>query len=405
MIDFTLTEENRLVRDAARAFVEAEILPNIREWDEKGEVHREVFATMAELGVPRARRSRSATAARGMDYVSFAMLCEELERADTAFRVVQSVHVGLNSLTLLQWGTEEQKQRWLVPQAKGEKLATFGLTEPGVGTDAGQPRRRPRGATATRTSSTARRSGSASPTSPTTSSSSRPSTASKKHKGVTAFVLERGMPGLTTGTLHGKLGHPGRQHRAHQLRGRARPGREPDRRGGRGLPDRDERDRPGPLHGRRGRGRAGPGLPRRVAPVRARAPDVRRRRSASTSSSSRCSRRWSRGPRSGGCSSGGPAWLKNQGLRNTRETSLAKWHATDHSVQSALDAIQIHGANGYSNEFPVERYLRNSKAAVIYEGTSQLHTLIQADYALGYREDRPLRCEPVPAQGFERPTG
>ena len=90
-------------------------------------------------------------------------------------------------------------------------------------------------------------------------------------------------------------------------------------------------------------------------------------------------------------------WLKNQGLRNTRETSLAKWHATDHAVQSALDAIQVHGANGYSNEFPVERYLRNSKAAVIYEGTSQLHTLIQADYALGYREDRPLRCEPWPA--------
>ena len=96
-------------------------------------------------------------------------------------------------------------------------------------------------------------------------------------------------------------------------------------------------------------------------------------------------------------------WLKNQGLRNTRETSLAKWHATEHAVQCALDAIQVHGANGYSNEFPVERYLRNSKAAVIYEGTSQLHTLIQADYALGYREDRPLRCEPWPAQGWERP--
>ncbi|HEV2005656.1 MAG TPA: acyl-CoA dehydrogenase family protein, partial [Candidatus Limnocylindrales bacterium] len=76
-------------------------------------------------------------------------------------------------------------------------------------------------------------------------------------------------------------------------------------------------------------------------------------------------------------------------------------HATEHAVQSALDAIQVHGANGYSNEFPVERYLRNSKAAVIYEGTSQLHTLIQADYALGYREDRPLRCEPLPAEGFE----
>ena len=73
--------------------------------------------------------------------------------------------------------------------------------------------------------------------------------------------------------------------------------------------------------------------------------------------------------------------------------------------RAALDAIQVHGANGYSNEFPVERYLRNSKAAVIYEGTSQLHTLIQADYALGYREDRPLRCEPWPAAGLGAPGG
>ena len=136
MIDFTLTDENRLVRDTARAFVEAEILPNIREWDASGEVHREIFAKMGELGFLGAPIPEQ-YGGLGMDYISFALLCEELERADTAFRVVQSVHVGLNSLTLLQWGTEEQKQRWLVPQARGEKLATFGLTEPGVGTDAG----------------------------------------------------------------------------------------------------------------------------------------------------------------------------------------------------------------------------------------------------------------------------
>src|SRR6187397_1550229 len=135
MVDFTLTDENRLVQQSVRAFAEAEILPNIREWDEKGEVHREVFARMAELGflgAPIPERYGGA----GMDYISFALLCEELERADTAFRVVQSVHVGLNSLALLQWGTEAQRRRWLVPQARGEKLATFALTEPGVGTDA-----------------------------------------------------------------------------------------------------------------------------------------------------------------------------------------------------------------------------------------------------------------------------
>ena len=110
---------------------------------------------------------------------------------------------------------------------------------------------------------------------------------------------------------------------------------------------------------------------------------------------------WADAERPDVCTSG--RCVDFQGRRNTRETSLAKWHATEHAVQSALDAIQVHGANGYSNEFPVERYLRNSKAAVIYEGTSQLHTIIQAEYALGYRENKPLRCEPLPAQGWSRP--
>ena len=101
MVDFALTDENRLVQQSVRAFAEAEILPHIRAWDEKGEVHREVFARMGSqgfLGAPIPERYAGA----GMDYISFALLCEELERADTAFRVVQSVHVGLNSLALLQ---------------------------------------------------------------------------------------------------------------------------------------------------------------------------------------------------------------------------------------------------------------------------------------------------------------
>ena len=139
VIDFTLTDEHRLVRDAARAFVEAEILPNIREWDEKGEVHREVFAKMAELGflgAPIPERYGGA----GMDYISFALLCEELERADTAFRVVQSVHVGLNSLTLLQWGTEEQRQRWLVPAGEGREAGDLRADGAGRGHGRRQPR-------------------------------------------------------------------------------------------------------------------------------------------------------------------------------------------------------------------------------------------------------------------------
>jgi glutaryl-CoA dehydrogenase (non-decarboxylating) len=86
-------------------------------------------------------------------------------------------------------------------------------------------------------------------------------------------------------------------------------------------------------------------------------------------------------------------WMKNQGLRNTKETSLLKWFATDASFEAANEAIQIHGAYGYSDEYDVERYLRNSRGAIIYEGTSEIHQLMQAGYALGYRKDSILRCE------------
>jgi glutaryl-CoA dehydrogenase (non-decarboxylating) len=401
-MDFTLTDENRLVRDSARAFVEAEILPYIRDWDANGEVHPEVFTRMGELGflgAPIPERYGGA----GMDYVSFALLCEELERADTAFRVVQSVHVGLNSLTLLQWGTEEQKQRWLVPQARGERLATFGLTEPGVGTDAGN------------LETTARRDGDSYVLNGHKIWISLADLADhflvfasvdreKKHKGVTAFVLERGMAGLTTGTLHGKLGI---------------------RAGNTGLIDME--DVRVPVENRIGeegegfliamsaidQGRftvaAGAvGLAQACLDASLKYAHERKTFGQEIGEHQLVKQmlaNMAKGTEIGRLLVFQAAWLKNQGLRNTRETSLAKWHATDHSVQAALDAIQIHGANGYSNEFPVERYLRNSKAAVIYEGTSQLHTLIQADYALGYRHDRPLRCEPQPAQGFERPAG
>ncbi len=401
MIDFTLTDENRLVQQAARAFAEAEILPYIREWDERGEVHREVFEKMAEqgfLGAPIPEQYGGG----GMDYISFALLCEELERADTAFRVVQSVHVGLNSLALLQWGTEEQRRRWLVPQARGEKLATFALTEPGVGTDAAN------------LATTARRDGSGYRLNGQKIWISLADLAdhflvfatldrSKGWRGICAFVLERGMKGLSTGTIHGKMGI---------------------RAGNTGLINLDdvfvpEENRIGEEgegflvamsaidQGRYTVAAGAVGLAQ--ACLDASVKYARERRTFGQEIGrhqlvKQMIARMVAGIEMGRLLVWRAGWLKNLGLRNTRETSLAKWHATEHAVQCALDAIQIHGAYGYSNEYPAERYLRNAKAAVIYEGTSQLHTLIAADYALGYREDRPLRCEPWPAQGFERPA-
>ena len=79
------------------------------------------------------------------------------------------------------------------------------------------------------------------------------------------------------------------------------------------------------------------------------------------------------------------AWLKNEGKRNTRETSLAKWHATESAFRAAHLAIQVHGAYGYSAEYGIERYFRNARAPIIYEGTTQMHKMMQAEHALGYR--------------------
>jgi len=399
VIDLRPTEENRLVQRTVRDFVADEILPHIREWDEKSEVHREVFARMAELGLLGAP-IHTEWGGSGMDYVSFAMICEELERGDTAFRVVQSVHVGLNSLTLMQWGTEEQKQRWLVPQAKGAKLATFGLTEPGVGTDAGN------------LASTARRDGDSYLLNGEKVWISLADIAdhflvfasvdrSKGHRGVTAFLLERGMKGLTTGTLHGKLGIRAGNTGTISMDNLRVPAEHRIGEEGEGFliaMSAIDQGRFTVAAGNVGLAQACLDASVRYAHERETfGEEIGRHQLVKQMIAKMVA-----GIEAGRLLVWRAAFLKNHGVRNTRETSLAKWHATDHAVASALDAIQIHGANGYSNEFPVERYLRNAKAAVIYEGTSQLHTLIQADYALGYREDRPIRCEPWPAQGWER---
>jgi glutaryl-CoA dehydrogenase (non-decarboxylating) len=85
------------------------------------------------------------------------------------------------------------------------------------------------------------------------------------------------------------------------------------------------------------------------------------------------------------------AWMKNTGVRHTREVSMCKQYATDAAFNAAHDAIEVHGAYGYSAEYPVERFLRNARAPIIYEGTREVHTILQGEYALGYRQDKPVK--------------
>src|SRR5688500_4094091 len=134
-MNFDLTDEQRLLEQSVREWAGKEVAPRIRELDREHRFDRTIFPQMAALGLLGISVPAEYGGA-GMDYLCLGLASEELEYVDTSLRVVLSVHVGLNSLTLLAWGTEDQKQRYLVPQAQGTKVATFGLTEPSAGSDA-----------------------------------------------------------------------------------------------------------------------------------------------------------------------------------------------------------------------------------------------------------------------------
>src|SRR6267143_786625 len=134
MNDFELNDDHRAIQQTVRDFALKEVAPRIKELDEKQMFDRSILDKMAELNLLGVCIPEEYSGA-GFDYISLGLVCEELEAVDTFMRVIMSVHTGLNSLTLLTWGTKEQKQKYLVLQAKGEKLETYGLTEPGAGSD------------------------------------------------------------------------------------------------------------------------------------------------------------------------------------------------------------------------------------------------------------------------------
>ena len=134
MIDFALTEDHQALVQTVREFAQKEVAPHIKEWDEKQHFEPSVLKNMAALNLLGVCIPEEHGGA-GFDYISLGLVCEELEAVDTFMRVIMSVHTGLNCLTLYTWGTDAQKSKYLVPQAKGEKIATYGLTEPGAGSD------------------------------------------------------------------------------------------------------------------------------------------------------------------------------------------------------------------------------------------------------------------------------
>ncbi|WP_079510269.1 acyl-CoA dehydrogenase family protein [Mesobacillus jeotgali] len=399
-MDFAFTQEQKLLRRTVRNFVDREIMPFIKQWDENQHFETSILLRLANLGLMGVCIPEQ-YGGSGMDYNSLAIVCEELERGDTAFRTAVSVHTGLNSMTLLQWGNEMQKQKYLVPQSKGEKVGAFGLTEPNAGSDVAAMQ------------TTARDAGDHYILNGSKTWISLCDVAdhflvfaytdkSKKHNGISAFIVERNWDGFSSRAIKGKLG--------------IRAGNT-----GEIFFDNIKVPKENLL------GKEGDGFKIAMSALDNGRFTVAAGACGTILASLEASLKYCHERSTFGKEIGRhqlvqqmiakmeaglvqsrllvyrAGWLKNQGKRNTRETSLAKWQACDHAYEAANDAVQIHGAYGFSNEYPVERYLRNAKAPVIYEGTREIHTVMQAEYALGYRVDKPI-SNMLPAWPFEQIT-
>ena len=392
MIDFELSEEHIALTKTVKEFCAGEVAPFIKEWDEKAHFERSVLDKMADLGLLGVCIPEEYGGA-GFDYVSLGLVCEELETCDTFLRVAMSVHVGLNSLSLLTWGTEEQKQKYLVPQAKGEKLATFGLTEPNAGSDVVGMR------------SFAKRDGNDWILNGEKMWISLGDVAdhflffcwtdaekqkNRDHTGISCFIIERTMEGFSSGTLHGKLGIKAGNTGYFSLQDVRVPAANMLGQEGEGFKIAMfslENGRYTVAAGATGVIRASRDASVEYANTRevngqtiANFQLVKQKIANMEADYEMTHLLWLK------C-----GYLKNQGKVSAKAASMAKWQATTRSETAASMAIEIHGANGYTNDYPVERYLRNCKAAVIYEGTRDIHTLMQADWALGLKKEKQAR--------------
>jgi len=396
-MNFEFTEDHLSVQKLTREFAAKTIAPGLRERDRENRFDRNILTKMAEsdiLGICLPEKYGGA----GMDYISLGLACEELEYVDTSARVILSVHIGLNSLTLLSWGNQFQKEKYLTPQAKGERIASFGLTEPNAGSDA------------VGIQTTAVKRGNKYILNGEKMWISLADIADhflvfgwtdivkknkRDHTGISAFIVERAFPGVTTGSIHGKLGVRAGSTGWVAMQDVEVPAENLVGNEGEGFRIAMfclEQGRYTVAAGSAGLIRAcldacvSYSHTRKTFEVPIAEHQLVKEMIAGMEAGFQISRLlWLKA-----------GWMRNAGLRATRETALAKWTACEQAEKAAADSVQVHGAYGFSDEYPVERFYRNAKGASIYEGTREIQKLMQADYALGLRHDRPRRVNLPP---------
>jgi len=380
-MDFELTSEQKRIQELARQFAEQEVAPIAREADEKGEFPMHLVKRMGELGFL-AGPVEQEYGGSGMDYVSYALLCEELGKADSSVRGFLTVHASLVSLCIRDWGTEEQKRHYLPRLATGELIGCYALTEPNAGSDAASME------------STTREedkhyvlngekiwitNGPSAHVAIVFASRDR----SARHKGICAFIVETDTPGFHREPMAGKeLGHRAAEHAQIILEECRVPKNALLGTAGEGFKvamSALDRGRLGVAAGAVGVGQAcldaciAFAKQRRQFGQRIADFQMIQATLADMAADIEAARLLVYHA----------AWVKDQGLPATKATSIAKLFATEAAMKAASEAVLMHGNRGYSNEYPVERYYRDIKGLQIYEGTSHIQRIIIARELVG----------------------
>ena len=382
-MNFSLSAEHELIRETAYKFGQAEVLPGLRERDRAAVSDRGMLDKMAAAGLLGVAIPEE-YGGSGTDYISLGLVCEELERADSTARVVMSVHSGLHSLTLYQWGTEEQRQRFLPDLASGKKVGAFGLTEPDAGSDAVNLR-----TTAVLDGNHYILNGEKTWIS-LADYADQFLVIAKSGDTHVALIVDRNLPGFSSRALHGKLGV--RAGNTGQIFFDNVRVPVENRLGDHG--DGFKVAMSALDHGRYTVAAGAVGII--TACLDACVPYANDRKVGGEPIGKKqlvqqMVASMVRGRDIGRLLYYQVGWMKNVGQRHSREVSMAKWVNCEAAFDAANKAEELHGAYGFIDEYPVERYFRNSRGAMIYEGTHEIHTLIQAEYALGYRVDKPLK--------------
>ncbi len=381
-MDFTLNEEQRLLQQTVRDFAEKEIAPHAREWDEKQEFPRSVFTKLGELGLMGVVWPTEYGGA-GLSTLDYAIVMEEVSHADAGVALSLAAHNSLASGHIFLAGTEEQKRKYLAPLARGEKVGCWGLTENSAGSDAGGTKTtavKDGGHWVLNGSKTFITNAQVADTAVVMAVTDR----SQGKKGISAFIVERGTKGFRPGKKEDKLGVRSSDTSELILEDVRVPAENLLGREGNGFVDTLrilDRGRIGIAAWSLGIGQAALEASMKYASGRKQfghaisefqAIQFKIAEMATEVDAARLLT-WR------------AAALRDSGQEHTAQSSMAKLYASEMAVRVSLEAVQIHGGYGFTKDYPVERYLRDSKLGTIGEGTSEVQRLVIARELLGLR--------------------